>query len=179
MPLGISPSPRQEHVPFPNGAQIHSLLAFTPFAPPNVQYDVSHPLHTINWQFTPWFLNPATYPPLPALTVFCRHIAWPIAIFPSQPTGYVSVIDVFTSVYTSLRLAVRRAEYDTLPSSDMRQKVDYAYLARCRLLSDENDRKLEALQGVKRVDFLLGKTRFLGLSGPVDGADQIWELNVS
>jgi hypothetical protein len=61
----------------------------------------------------------------------------------------------------------------------MRQKVDYAYFARCRLLSDENDRKLEALQGVKRVDFLLGKTRFLGLSGPVDGAHQIWELNVS
>jgi hypothetical protein len=172
-------SPRQEHVPFPGGAQIHSLLAFTPFTPPNVQYDLSHPLHTINSQFTPSFLNPATYPPLPALTVFCRHIAWPIAVSPSQPTGYVSVIDVLTSVYTSLRLAVRRAEYDTLPSGDMRQKVDDAYFVRCRLLADEDERKLEALKGVKRVDFLVGKTRFLGLSGPVEGVPHIWELNVS
>jgi hypothetical protein len=49
---------------------------------------------------------------------------------------------------------------------------------RCRLLADEEERKIEALKGVKRVDFLAGKTHFLGLSGPVEG-DHVWELNVA
>ncbi|KAF7348969.1 hypothetical protein MVEN_01417800 [Mycena venus] len=177
-PLPVPMSPRHGCIPIHNRAQIHSLLSFTPFTPPPVNYDLRHPLHTINPQLTPSFLNPATFPPLPALTVLCRHIAWPISVSPSQPTGFVSVLDVFTSVYTSLRLAVRRAEYDTLPSADVRQSVDNAYFVRCRLLTDEEERKIEALKGVKRVDFLTGKTRFLGLSGPVEG-DHVWELNVA
>ncbi|KAJ7793873.1 hypothetical protein B0H14DRAFT_135030 [Mycena olivaceomarginata] len=177
-PLPFPMSPRHGCIPIHNRAQIHSLLSFTPFTPPPVNYDLSHPLHTINPQLTPSFFNPATFPPLPALTVLCRHIAWPISVSPSQPTGFVSVLDVFTSVYTSLRIAVRRAEYDTLPSVDVRQSVDDAYFMRCRLLANEEERKIEALKGVKRVDFLAGKTHFLGLSGPVEG-DHVWELNVA
>ncbi|KAJ6534958.1 hypothetical protein B0H19DRAFT_1184524 [Mycena capillaripes] len=177
-PPPLATLPRQEHIPIPCRAQIHSLLAFAPFMPPNVHYDLSHPLHTLNPQLTPSFLDPATYPPLPALTVLCPHISWPMAVHPSQPTGFVSVLDVFMSVYTSLRLAVGRSEYDTLASGDARRRVDDAYFTRCRLLADVGERRIEALKGVKRVDFLAGRTRFLGLSGPVDGA-HVWELNVS
>ncbi|KAJ6485403.1 hypothetical protein C8R47DRAFT_538215 [Mycena vitilis] len=176
MPLGLSP-PR-ENISILSSAQIHALLAFAPFVPPPVNYDLSHPLHTINPQLTPSFLNPATFPPLPALTIRCRHIAWPIAVSASQPTGFVSVLDVFTSVYTSLRLNVRRSEYDTLPEGDARHRVNAAYFARCALLTDEEARRIAALEGVKRVDFLQGKTRFLGLSGPVESA-HVWELNLS
>ncbi|KAJ7342408.1 hypothetical protein DFH08DRAFT_874204 [Mycena albidolilacea] len=171
-------SPRKDHIPVEGRAQIHSLLSFTPFAPPTVDYDLSRPLQTITSQLTPSFFNPATYPALPALTVLCRHITWPISVFPSQLTGFVSVLDVFMSVHTSLRLAARRAEYDALPSGDVRQGVDNAYFMRCELLADEEQRRTEAAQGVKRVDFLGGKTRFLGLSGPVEGA-HVWELNVA
>jgi hypothetical protein len=60
----------------------------------------------------------------------------------------------------------------------VRRCVDNAYFRRCELLADEEERTMEALQGVKRVDFLGGKTRFLGLSGPVEG-EHVWELNVS
>ncbi|KAJ7635846.1 hypothetical protein DFH06DRAFT_1220581 [Mycena polygramma] len=176
VPLGLSP--RQEHIPILCSAQIHALLAFAPFIPPPFDYDLSHPLHTINPQLTPSFLNPATFPPLPALTIRCRHIAWTIAVSASQPTGFVSVLDVLTSVYMSLRLTVRRSEYETLPEGDARHRVDAAYFARCALLADEEERRIEALKGVKRVDFLVGKTRFLGLSGPVEGA-HVWELNLS
>ncbi|KAJ7307943.1 hypothetical protein DFH08DRAFT_944500 [Mycena albidolilacea] len=171
-------SPRKGHIPIQGRTQIHSLLAFAPFAPPAVDHDLSHPLRAITPQLTPSFFNPATYPALPALTVLCRHLAWPIAVFPSQLTGFVSVLDVFMSVHTSLRLAACRAEYDTLPSGDVRRGVDYAYFRRCGLLTDEEERTMEALQGVKRVDFLEGKTRFLGLSGPMEG-EHVWELNVA
>ncbi|KAJ7089632.1 hypothetical protein C8R44DRAFT_835990 [Mycena epipterygia] len=160
--------PRLEDIPYSSligRAQIHFLLSFSPFTPPHVHYDLSRPLHTINSQLTPSFLNPAMFPPLPSLTIRCRHIAWPIVVSPSHAAGFVSVLDVFTSVYTSLRLAVLRAEYDTLPSGDARQSVDDAYFTR-------------SLKGVKHVDFLTGKTRFLGLSGPLE-APHVWELNVS
>ncbi|KAJ7734127.1 hypothetical protein B0H16DRAFT_1578370 [Mycena metata] len=167
-------SPQREY----SRIQIHSLLSCVPFTPPNVHYDFSRPLHTINPQLTPLFLNPATYPPLPVLTVICRHIAWPMTVAPSLPTGFVSVLDVFTSVYTSLRLAVRWAEYNALPSAEARRGVDDAYFARCRLVEDKDERGIERLKGVKRVDFLLGRTRFAGLSGPLEAA-HVWELNVS
>ncbi|KAJ6567965.1 hypothetical protein DFH09DRAFT_1155537 [Mycena vulgaris] len=168
-----SPSP-----PLCVRAQIHLLLSFAPFSPPNVHCDLALPLHTLNPQLTPSFLDPATYPPLPALTVMCRHLGWPIMVSASQLGGFVSVLDVFTSVVTSLRLAVRRAEYDTLPSPEARRSVDEAYFTRCRQLAGEGERQIEALKGVKRVDFLMGKTHFLGLSGPLDGV-HVWELNVS
>ncbi|KAJ7858353.1 hypothetical protein B0H14DRAFT_662084 [Mycena olivaceomarginata] len=178
-PSGVSfVSPRKGHIPVQGRTQIHSLLAFTPSRPPTVDYDLSHPLRTIAPQLTPSFFNPATYPSLPALTVLCRNLTWPITVFPSQLTGFVSVLDVFMSVHTSLRIAARRVEYDTLPSGDVRRGVDNAYFRRCELLADEEERTREALQGVKRVDFLGGKTRFLGLSGPVEG-EHVWELNVS
>ncbi|KAJ6612000.1 hypothetical protein B0H10DRAFT_1952653 [Mycena sp. CBHHK59/15] len=158
--------------------QIHLLLAFALFSPPQVHCDLSHPLHAINSQLSPVFLEPATYPPLPSLTLICRHISWPISISPSQPTGFVSVMDVFTSIYTGLRLAVRSTEYDALSSRDAKQSVNEAYYARCRLLPDGPERQMETLKGVKRVDFLMGKNRFLGLSGPLEGT-HVWELNVS
>ncbi|KAJ7167088.1 hypothetical protein C8R46DRAFT_1272376 [Mycena filopes] len=167
-------SPERDYTPI----QIHSLLSFMPFTPPNVRYDFAQPLHTISPQLTPSFLDPATYPPLPALTIVCRHLAWPIRVSASLPTGFVSVLDVLTSVHTNLRLAVRWAEYNALPSADTRRSVDDAYFTRCRLVEDRNAREIETLKGVKRVDFLLGKTHFLGLSGPVEGA-HVWELNVS
>ncbi|KAJ6554593.1 hypothetical protein B0H19DRAFT_948682 [Mycena capillaripes] len=175
-PIPLGTLPRQEHISI--SCQIHSLLAFAPFMPPHVHYDLSQPVHTIKPQLTPSFLDPATYPPLPALTVLCPHISWPIAVAPSQPAGFVSVLDVFMSVHTSLRLCVGRSEYDTLPSGDARRRVDDAYFTRCRLVADVEERRIEALKGVKRVDFLAGKTRFLGLSGPVEGA-HVWELNLS
>ncbi|KAJ6534172.1 hypothetical protein B0H19DRAFT_964558 [Mycena capillaripes] len=176
--IATHPSLPELHHSIPCHPQIHTLLAFTPFVPPSVHCDLSHPLHAINSQLTPSFLDPATYPPLPTLTVLCRHIPWPIAVAPVQPTGFVSVFDVFMSVYTSLRLTVRRAEYDALPRGEARQRVDDAYFTRCRLLVDDKERRIEALKGVKRVDFLTGKTLFQGVSGPVKGA-HIWELNVS
>ncbi|KAJ7116246.1 hypothetical protein C8R43DRAFT_902379 [Mycena crocata] len=176
-PLPSPPPPIYRPPPTVARAQIHLLLSFAPFTPPNVRYDLSHPVHTLNPQLTSSFLEPATYPPLPALTLRCQHLAWPILVFPSQPLGFVSVLDVFTSLYTSLRLAALRAEYAALPLT--RQSIDAAYFARCSLQVDDEEQRIEMLKGVKRVDFLCGKTHFLGLSGPLDEANQVWELNVA
>ncbi|KAJ7744837.1 hypothetical protein B0H14DRAFT_3514642 [Mycena olivaceomarginata] len=40
-------SPRKGHIPIQGRTQIHSLLAFAPFAPPAVDHDLSHPLQGV------------------------------------------------------------------------------------------------------------------------------------
>ncbi|KAJ7195797.1 hypothetical protein GGX14DRAFT_376649 [Mycena pura] len=186
-PAEPEPAPQPEratYTPAPSAPQLHVLLAFSPFSPPAVTYDVAHPPHTLNAQLTPSFLEPATHPPRAVLALRCRRLPfaddWTISIVPSHPAGVVCVLDVLRAVYSALRTAVRRAEYDSLGADGARQRVDAAYFARCRMLAGEEERQVEVLKGVKRVDFLCGKTRFLGLSGPLapDGAG-VWELNVS
>jgi len=70
------------------------------------------------------------------------------------------------------------AEYGSLPSQDAILDVNTAYYRRCGRIEDFDSRRLEEGKGVKRVDFLMGRNRFLGLSGTLKGPD-IWELNVS
>ncbi|KAJ7279689.1 hypothetical protein C8J57DRAFT_1303982 [Mycena rebaudengoi] len=172
---------RQQFVPpspFIGPVQLHFLLAYSPFRPPHIHYELSHPLHTINSQVTPAFLDPATYPPTSALTIICRHIKWPVLISSSYPQEFVTVMDVFRAVYTGLRRAVLPAEYETLADREDKAGVDGSYYTRCKLRPDGPERQLETLKGVKRVDFLKGRNRFLGLSGPI-GGPHVWELNVA
>ncbi|KAJ7264842.1 hypothetical protein C8J57DRAFT_1230602 [Mycena rebaudengoi] len=87
-------------------------------------------------------------------------------------------MDVFRAVYTGLRLAVLPAEYETLADREDKAGVDGSYYTRCKLRPDGPERQLETLKGVKRVDFLKGRSRFLGVSGPI-GSPHVWELNVT
>jgi hypothetical protein len=73
---------------------------------------------------------------------------------------------------------VHSAEYRNLPSPDATLDVNAAYYHRCGRIEDLDFRQLEESKGVKRVDFLMDRNRFLGLSGTLKGPD-IWELNVS
>ncbi|KAJ7615944.1 hypothetical protein FB45DRAFT_757357 [Roridomyces roridus] len=167
----------------PPPTQIHVLLSYMPFTNPHVQYDVSHPLHTLNPQLTASFLDAATLPAVPSLTIHCRHIPWAIPVMASTPystysTAYVSVLDVYTALYTSLRLAIRQSEYNAL-GTEARLRVNDAYFARCARVVEPEERRIEMLKGVKRVDLLLGRTRFMGLSGPLRaGTPDTWELNL-
>jgi hypothetical protein len=90
---------------------------------------------------------------------------------------YVSVSDVFNSLYSGLRKAVHPVEYEALPSSHALY-VNQAYFDRCNFIPDDYARMEEQKKGVKRIDFLLGRNRFLGLSSR-KGDSAIWELNVS
>jgi hypothetical protein len=85
-------------------------------------------------------------------------------------------MDILIAVYRELRLTVHPAEYDSL--GDAKNKVDDAYFLRCRKIDDYDSRQAEERKGIKRVDFLMGKNRFLGLSG-TRNSSHIWELNVS
>ncbi|KAF7297066.1 hypothetical protein MIND_00939400 [Mycena indigotica] len=198
----------QSGQPYPTPPiHLHVLLAFTPFANvPPIAFDVSLPPHTqLQQNLTPAYLEPATHPPLSCLVLHCRRLAlafpypisgddWTIPVVPlTQPTtGIVCVLDVLRAIYVSLRTSVLRAEYETFRATTIgdsvkptsatmttRTEVDSAYFARCKFISDPHLRRAEELKGVKRVDVLCGKTRFLGLSGPLEAGPGVWELNLA
>ncbi|KAF8879373.1 hypothetical protein BD779DRAFT_1612904 [Infundibulicybe gibba] len=183
---------RYPHSPYPlsseikpetflTNMQIHYILAFSPYSKPLVDYDISFHPSSVEEQFPPDSLSePATNPSLPSLLITCPHFQWQIQVLPSspQPGSFVTVSDVLNTLYTALRLAVHPMEYGSLPSGEATRDVDAAYYRRCGRISEPRARQIEENKGVKRVDFLAGKTRFLGLAWTMKGPD-IWELNVS
>ena len=159
---------------------IHYLLAFTPYKDPIVHYDLSLPPYSLEEEISADdFAEPATHPPLPKLHVICPHLQWSIHISSSSgPAGFVTVFDVFDSIYRALRMPVHPTEYRQLLSPDAAVEVNRAYYRRCGRVEDVEFRRLEESKGVKRIDFLMGRNRFMGLSGTLKGPD-IWELNVA
>lgn len=92
--------------------------------------------------------------------------------------SYVTVGDVVDAVYHILRRNVTAEEFNALPSIKNRQRVTRAYEARYRRLRSSRTYEEEKRQGMKRVDFLMGSTRFTGLSPPEHGRDE-WTLAFS
>jgi len=127
--------------------------------------------------------EPATEPKVSKLVVSCDKLPWKIVVragsaratFPGfyigKPAGsrsHVTVHDVLCAVHSSLLQPVTRAEWDTLePGSKRQTKVTRAYEERCIKTSGG------WAEGVKRIDWLGGHTRFVGLHISAEGGDAI------
>jgi len=92
-----------------------------------------------------------------------------------HPDPFVTVADVLKTLYTALRLAVTPAEYDALPSREAKFRVVAAYENRCRKSGNAYDE--EKRKGVKRIDFLMGRNMFAGLTA-ISGQRDTWLLHV-
>jgi len=156
---------------------IHYLLAFTPYTNPVIPYDLSGPPHLSSE--VEGLSQPATQPPLQRLTIVHPLFMWNVEVFPSSSTSgvYVTVNDVLSTLHHELTKGVDPAHYADLPPAE-RRCVDNAYFSRCSDIQDDNQRNHVKARGVIKLDFLAGKTHFMGLSGTTDGPE-IWELNVS
>jgi hypothetical protein len=133
--------------------------------------------------------EPAMYPPLTRLRIICDLIPnWPIDLEfrqPSSTTPYspyspnqleftyqqpspspITLADVLVAIHQAMHRRITHVDWAKLNRLGQRG-VTKAYLRRC--VSE-----YERAQGVKRVDFLLGRTRMVGLvrSGMEDG----WEV---
>ncbi|TFK23774.1 hypothetical protein FA15DRAFT_670159 [Coprinopsis marcescibilis] len=164
--------------------EVHCCLAYNPFAEPAISHDLSVPaVFKLAEYGSPLPLDePATNPPLQNLTIICpehfTELNWDIHVkAPPFPGSYISVQDTLTAIYQSLRLPVTQGEFDNLPDQ-VRQAVGAAYYSRYSRIGDPQERSLEAKKGVKRIDFLAGRHKFMGLSLTHNGLD-CWELNVS
>ncbi|TFK74849.1 hypothetical protein BDN72DRAFT_729439, partial [Pluteus cervinus] len=118
--------------------------------------------------------EPATTPPLSQMAIRCQHLPWTIVVNPSssKPHAFVTVADVLMGLHNNLRAQVKAQEYN-MENTDRQQAIARAFDARHRKDSTQH----EYHRGVRRVDFLIGMNRFLGLSRTTDGPD-VWKLHV-
>ncbi|KAJ7930228.1 hypothetical protein B0H13DRAFT_1595545 [Mycena leptocephala] len=121
--------------------------------------------------------EPAFHPPLTSLRILHPRIPfWPIDLaLPTELAAQgplpISLGDVLVSLHRALHERISHADWETLAKEDA-QAVTKAFTHRCCAEAIRSrvppphlrDREVaERNQGVKRVDFLLGKTVFKGL----------------
>ena len=149
-------------------------------------YFIPHKTHRPNPELIQWnlldhhsmvtrgrhhLLHPASHPPLPFIRILI-----PMNVSPRHPHPYwtcrvhasnhrfVTVLDVLDSLYNSLRRNIAALEFNSLSEEDKSSTSRY-YKKRYRRLQDYNSHlsEQEKVQGMKRIDFLMGRTRFAGL----------------
>jgi hypothetical protein len=128
--------------------------------------------------------EPATHPTLTRMRIISDIIPhWPIdlqfrqpgtvpyspyAPFQAQPAlPPIRLTDVLVAIHQAMHRRITQTDWENLGKPQQRA-ITKAYLARCGMSGHER------AQGVKRVDFLLGRTRVLGLVR--GGMDDGWDV---
>lgn len=90
----------------------------------------------------------------------------------SYPPPPISLQDILIAIHRHMQKQISHADWAKL---DRREEiaVGQAYTARCRAAQSITEHELA--QGVKRVDFLLGSTKFVGLVRQLPSSDG-WEV---
>ncbi|KAF8816859.1 hypothetical protein BYT27DRAFT_7181319 [Phlegmacium glaucopus] len=120
------------------------------------------------------FYEQATTPPLPFFSITLTHLPWNIKVRASNGI-YVTLGDVFDSIYHSLRKNITPSEFDSFPHQ---QRATRAYEERYRRLRSTSARDEEKRGGMKGIDFLMGRTNFHDISNTGRRSDE-WRLNAS
>ena len=121
-------------------------------------------------------LEQATNPPLPALFITSTLLPWTIHVRTSN-RSYVTLEDLFDAIYHSLRINIATNEFISLHQTDQ-TRATRAYEQRYRRFRSITGHDLEKRSGMKRVDFLMGHTRFHSISKTGRRPDE-WQLNVA
>ncbi|KAJ8081442.1 hypothetical protein AAF712_012259 [Marasmius tenuissimus] len=152
----------------------HNLIGYS--HQPALNFDVTLPISTLTSRYQSLssllLAEPAVTPALSSLVLTTHHLPWSITIFPSNGY-YVTVRDMLDAIYHALRKNVSQHEYQSCRD---KLRVNEAYQRRYSRIRDYHASRQEKASGVKRVDFLCGKTRFMGIS-PTSRRD-VWELRL-
>jgi hypothetical protein len=122
--------------------------------------------------------EPATNPPLPFLSITSQHLPWSIKVYASSNNSFVTVEDVLSSIYRSLRTNLTSSEFNMFRSPHDQRRATRAYEERYRRHRSVRIYEEEKRGGMKRVDFLMGHTRFLGISNSGRRLEE-WQLHVT
>ena len=115
--------------------------------------------------------SPATQPPVSKFYITCALFPrWVVDV--RNPRG-VTVRDVLLAVYDKLRKQVTSHEFQRLPQQ---QQALIQEAAQWRIRHSRNS-EYERSRGIRRIDWLLKTTRFVGLTPSTD-APYTWTLVV-
>ncbi|KZT33303.1 hypothetical protein SISSUDRAFT_1037131 [Sistotremastrum suecicum HHB10207 ss-3] len=149
---------------------IHPILS-SHATSPRIHYDIAAPPSTISSDLS----EPATIPPTPHLRIACELVPWTIEVSNTQSVTGVTCANVFEAIYSTLRHRIHPDEWERI-SPKQREKVSEAYYRRCSRTMVRSEKE-EQSRGVRRVDWLLKQTKFIGLS-PSFEAKETWVLTL-
>ncbi|KAF5310780.1 hypothetical protein D9619_007628 [Psilocybe cf. subviscida] len=181
-PLGSGSPYESKQLPLIE-ADIHPWLSIhaagSSFHNIDFAYPISHTPGTYNYIPPDVLRQPATVPPVSSMRITCGKLPWPITVESrSASFPFVTISDVFSTIYTSLRASVSGHEFNKLlPTKAAQDAVSVAFRARCERAGPTGYGS-EKAKGLKSVDFLLGRTRFCGLIAVKMGL-RGWVLEVS
>ncbi|KAK1217316.1 hypothetical protein PQX77_020056 [Marasmius sp. AFHP31] len=177
---GALPSfaPHSYHTPPPKPAvepvRAHNLISYSHH--PALNFDVTLPISMLTSRYQSLssllLAEPVVTPALSKLVLTTQYLPWSITIYPSN-RYYVTVRDMLDAIYHALRKNISQQEYQSCRD---KLRVNEAYQRRYSRIRDYHASRDEKAGGVKRVDFLCGKTRFMGIS-PTSRHD-VWELRL-
>ncbi|KAM5543533.1 hypothetical protein V8D89_002784 [Ganoderma adspersum] len=105
-------------------------------------------------------------PPLPFMRLYHAQLPWYIEVETQNPSG-VTLYDMFCAINQCMMTQIQNADYYNVEmSSETRAQVADAWAARCR---NEEERQ----QGIRRVDYLMGRVIMEGIQ---KGKDGLWEI---
>ncbi|KAF5324162.1 hypothetical protein D9619_011116 [Psilocybe cf. subviscida] len=146
----------------------------------------------LNWDLRDYYLNitrddrplsrralmePATTPALSFMRITCTYLPWSTKVYPDANGTYVTVGDVLESLSLAFRHNIGEKEFRLLKSAGDQRRATRAYEERYRRLRATHLYESEKRAGMKRIDFLMGRTQFVALSSNGHRPDE-WHLNV-
>jgi hypothetical protein len=174
-------SPRQQSREPADRHGCHPLLETSAMT-----YDLRDPVSTAtaahNWLSTETLHQSAFNPSLSRITITSAYLPWTIKVFASN-ASYITLQDVFSSIHSALRTNITPTEFQLLPSNHHRKRATHAYQQRYRRLrhrtNSDKASEWEKHAGMKRVDFLMDHTKFLGISSKGCKPNDQWYLHVA
>jgi hypothetical protein len=112
---------------------------------------------------------PATLPRVSEIELTCRELPWRIVVHSAtkDPRHAITNLDILSAVHTALRKPISRKEWDSLGNGSKTQtRVADAYARRCQHGKDFEN-------GVRRSDYLLGRTMLAGIDARPDGTYEL------
>lgn len=130
---------------------------------PLVMWDVFQPPSSIratNPSFPIYLQVPAVDPPVNSMRLVCKDMPWIITIRKKEGQA-VTVGDVFEAIYLQLQEPIIHSEWRLMGAGSLRNKVVQRFQQRVEFLKAQG--KPDDSQGIRRVDYLLNRTAFVGI----------------
>jgi hypothetical protein len=102
-------------------------------------------------------------PELASCRIVCSLLPWAIEVKAHAPYPYITVLSLLGDIYKALNKGIERNIYNSVPES-FRQQVNRAFESRIFAIPDEAAAQAAYSRGIKRVDFLLDKHWYVGLT---------------
>ncbi|KAF9645925.1 hypothetical protein BDM02DRAFT_3063862, partial [Thelephora ganbajun] len=107
--------------------------------------------------------EPVAYPHMTSIVLFSDLLPWSTRVEAPTPGDVVTIFDVLQTLHTVLRTPISKSEWNSL-SAHTQDSVSTAFYHRLGGIRDRSAREKQLKKGVRRLDFLLGNTKLLGIS---------------